>query len=357
MIAAGACDVSPPPPTPSAPTASISAVSPATSVALPPAPALALPLVVEAELPSAHSSVPLAQASLQDAEAAVPLVLEPTAALALSESKAAAVAVARANLESAIAANTIAALDDALAGADEIDTEAMDAAFAGLVASAIAALALLNCKATEAGSRVMDMAGETGDNMNPIIGLYGAPVLSFAQCMEHTLLDLDQPNESGQTLRVHVNNAQRTARNIVLRSRRDGHNEILNEDQICAIYMYTAPSQFYGMLNQMLRDKRRVGLKPFAPYLRLLVEALHTLPASATNVFRGVARNLTADYLKDTTVVWWAISSTTSSLDVLQSSAFLGDSGERMLFTISTRHAVDIRRYSALPNESEVPRQ
>ena len=60
------------------------------------------------------------------------------------------------------------------------------------------------------------------------------------------------------------------------------------------------------------------------------------------------------DYMEGSTVVWWSVSSTTSSLGVLQCPEFLGNSGARMIFTIDARHAVDIRRYSAIPDESEV---
>ena len=58
--------------------------------------------------------------------------------------------------------------------------------------------------------------------------------------------------------------------------------------------------------------------------------------------------------MEGATVVWWSVSSTTSSLGVLQCPDFLGDAGARMMFTIDARHAVDIRRYSAIPDESEV---
>jgi hypothetical protein len=89
-----------------------------------------------------------------------------------------------------------------------------------------------------------------------------------------------------------MNNARRKSRNMLLRAKRDGIVEPLSEDQICSIYMYTAPSPFYAILNALLRDKQRAGLKPFAPYLRLFMEALHALPARATHVYRGVKRNL-----------------------------------------------------------------
>ena len=266
----------------------------------------------------------------------------------------AATAAANARLESALATNTVVALDSALAVAHQIESDAVDDTLAGLIARASSALAVLNGKASVASSRVMDVAAECGDNMNPIVGLYGAPVLSFAKCMEHTALNLDRPDLNGPALRVHITSAQYFAENLVLRSRSEGRDEPLSEDQICAIYIYTANSPFYGILNKLLRDKRRDGVKPFAPYLRLLISALHVLPASKMHVYRGVKSNLAVDYIKGTTVVWWAISSTTSSLGVLQSPLFLGEAGQRTMFNIDTRYAVDIHRYSAITSESEV---
>jgi hypothetical protein len=147
----------------------------------------------------------------------------------------------------------------------------------------------LSGSATEHRARVADVAAESGDNFNPIAGLFGAERLSFVQCMEHTRLNLDEPKDA---LRVHMNSARRMSRNLILRALKDGRPEVLNEDQICSIYMYTAPSPFYRILNALLRDKQRAGLKPFAPYLRLFIGALHALPERATHVYRGVKRNL-----------------------------------------------------------------
>ena len=52
--------------------------------------------------------------------------------------------------------------------------------------------------------------------------------------------------------------------------------------------------------------------------------------------------------------VWWAFSSTTTSLKVATSKDFFGDSGHRVLFQISSSAARDVKAYSAIPKEDEL---
>ena len=58
-------------------------------------------------------------------------------------------------------------------------------------------------------------------------------------------------------------------------------------------------------------------------------------------------------YTEDDDVVWWAFSSATASLKVLESAQFCGKTGLRTIFSIKVHRAVDIQRYSAVGAENE----
>jgi hypothetical protein len=92
-------------------------------------------------------------------------------------------------------------------------------------------------------------------------------------------------------------------------------------------------------------------------YLGLLLTALYQLLSSTAlpiTVFRGVAKDMSSWYTINNDVVWWGLSSATTTMHVLQSEQFLGMHGDRTFFHVTTRRAVDIHRYSAIPSENEM---
>jgi hypothetical protein len=97
----------------------------------------------------------------------------------------------------------------------------------------------------------------------------------------------------------------------------------------------------------------------FFPYLRLLLEALGKFPPppSSKSLFRGVREALLElepwTYFSGGNFVWLAISSLTDSIDTLSNPQFLGRNGKRTMFHISTRNAVNIKGFSAIPSECE----
>lgn len=88
--------------------------------------------------------------------------------------------------------------------------------------------------------------------------------------------------------------------------------------------------------------------KPFSPPL------LYFLGCHRCTVYRGVKLNLKSDYRKGELVVWWPLSSTTDNIEVLSEPYFLGDTGERTIFTIETKSARKIKNYSAIKKENEL---
>jgi uracil DNA glycosylase len=125
----------------------------------------------------------------------------------------------------------------------------------------------------------------------------------------------------------------------------------LSEHEIAALYLYTCESVFYRELNASLRDPTRTRIPPYFPYLRLFFSALSKLDGHDGSLWRGVARDLRAQYAQGSTVTWWGVSSCTPKLEVAR--GFLGGKGKRMLFEVTPVQAVSIRSYSAFTGEDE----
>ncbi|CAF4087112.1 unnamed protein product [Rotaria sordida] len=112
----------------------------------------------------------------------------------------------------------------------------------------------------------------------------------------------------------------------------------LSSDKSASIMLYTLEwtsqeSSFYFILNKTLRSQDRKELLPWFLYLRLFIFALSKLPSMKHRIiYRGIKMNLSDEYQKDKIFVWWAFSSSTSSMEVLE--RFLGQNGSRTIFNI-----------------------
>jgi hypothetical protein len=88
--------------------------------------------------------------------------------------------------------------------------------------------------------------------------------------------------------------------------------------------------------------------------LRLFLSAIFQLPALCETAYRGVKLDLGKSYITGETIVWWGFSSCTTTVEVLQSNLFLGETGTRTMFNIQYETARDIRKYSYYSSENEV---
>jgi hypothetical protein len=89
-------------------------------------------------------------------------------------------------------------------------------------------------------------------------------------------------------------------------------------------------------------------------YLKLFLTALYKLLPHQGTVWRGVTQDLSANYYKNDEQVWWAFSSCTSSLDILASPNFLGDTDVHTLFTIEVFNGRLISDFSEHATEDEI---
>ena len=194
---------------------------------------------------------------------------------------------------------------------------------------------------------------ESGDNFNTIPGLRKAERMSFQAAYAFAVAGDKDLADNKDDLKFAARMAQSFATSVLLDR---GATEVLSADQIAAIQFYTQESPFYSILNVRLRDRDRVPLIPFLPFIKLLLSGLYTLPRHSVTVFRGVKKNLKEIYLPNKPKVWWSFSSTTRALQVLESENFVGKKGDRTMFHIHTTAAIDIGPYSAFPNEQELVR-
>jgi hypothetical protein len=137
----------------------------------------------------------------------------------------------------------------------------------------------------------------------------------------------------------------------------DPHDH-LSSDESASIMLYTLEwmpreQSFYFILNQALRSQNRQELIPWFLFLRLFIVALSKLPSTKHRiVYRGIKMDLTDQFSGGKTFIWWAFSSCSSSIKVLEQ--FLGETGHRTIFNIECDSAKDISQHSFYQSENEV---
>ncbi|CAF3438188.1 unnamed protein product [Rotaria socialis] len=73
-----------------------------------------------------------------------------------------------------------------------------------------------------------------------------------------------------------------------------------------------------------------------------------------STVWRGVTKDLSAQFPPATPVTWWSFTSCTTTLTVLENNMYLGDTGNRTLFSVEAINGRSIRAHSHFNSEDEV---
>lgn len=100
------------------------------------------------------------------------------------------------------------------------------------------------------------------------------------------------------------------------------------------------------VLNTILRSTDRQKLKPWFLYLKLLLTSLSRLPSIHRIIYRGIQLNVSKQYLKNRTIIWWDFSLCTKSIDQLHSNKYLNKKNVRTIFTIECNSSKDISKHS-----------
>jgi len=117
-----------------------------------------------------------------------------------------------------------------------------------------------------------------------------------------------------------------------------------------AIFLYTG-NAIYRNLNQCLNNQDRSKIKKYFKYLRLLFEAMQSLPKQKRTLYRGLAVNLYDKWAEGSTITWWGVNSCTSELSVAQN--FAKSAGSSTICTIECNTASDISELSFFSHEKE----
>ena len=182
-------------------------------------------------------------------------------------------------------------------------------------------------------------------NLEPIQGYENEPLVSLAEAVQpltSIVPDIDRMIDLVKSR---------------LKTPRDG----LSLEESASIMLYSLPwstteniKPFYLTLNSVLRNQQRQLLRPWFLYLKLFLTALSKLPSQTFTVFRGVKDDLRNQYHVNDKFVWWAFTSCTRQINVLNSETFYGRTGARTLFAILCHSGKDISQHSFILNESEI---
>ena len=146
---------------------------------------------------------------------------------------------------------------------------------------------------------------------------------------------------------------------IQVKDKCDKPKDGLTSNESGSIMLYTLEwtsreKSFYRILNKQLQKEDDEQLKPWSLYLKLFVTSLEKLPTQSETIYRGIKRNMIDQYSQGKEFVWWAFSSCTKSLHVLENEQFLGKTGDRTLFAINSLSGKDIRNHSFFSTEDEI---
>ena len=197
----------------------------------------------------------------------------------------------------------------------------------------------------EKNIRLISQNPSNKNQISPIMGYAQVPLLPLAEACAPLTDIVDD-------LSAHVSIALETTP----KEPADG----LTRDEAASIRLYTMEWQtsrnsLYSVLNRILKAADETSLKPWHRYLKLFLTALVKIPcAPVQTVWRGVRKNISQEFRPGTQVTWWSFSSCTLTLTVLESELYLGNSGERTLFSIEILNGRNVRNHSFFDHEDEI---
>ncbi|CAF4225620.1 unnamed protein product, partial [Adineta steineri] len=134
----------------------------------------------------------------------------------------------------------------------------------------------------------------------------------------------------------------------------------LSIDESAAIRLYTIEwdrphRSLYSLLNFNLKNNDREALRPYFKYIKLFLTALIKLPCvPSLTVWRGVTKDLSGEFPPGTALTWWAFSSCTTEMTVLENDMYLGQEGDRTLFSVEAINGRTIKAHSHFITEDEI---
>jgi hypothetical protein len=198
---------------------------------------------------------------------------------------------------------------------------------------------------TEQNETFVNMINDIVMEPDPVVGYAEEPLLSLSEACAPLVSIIDD-------LAVYVQMA-------LDETPREPPNG-LTIDESAAIRLYTiewssSQRSLYSKLNHTLKAVDREELRPYFKFLKLFLTGLVKLPCTPPlTVWRGVTKDVSAKFPPGTLVTWWAFSSCTTALTVLENNMYLGKTGERTLFSVEAINGRTIRAHSHFVTEDEI---
>ena len=158
--------------------------------------------------------------------------------------------------------------------------------------------------------------------------------------------------EALQSILSRIDQLDRLVQTAQDRCHFPGEDE-LTRDESAAIYLYTMKldeSSLHELIDKDLGSDDRSIAESWFAYLTLLHTALRKLPNTRMKVWHGVNGNTLSRIHRGDEVIWWNITSCSTSVDVIKSSLTVGS----ILLLIDTVNGKNISAYSNQPDENEV---
>ncbi|CAF1211469.1 unnamed protein product [Didymodactylos carnosus] len=198
-----------------------------------------------------------------------------------------------------------------------------------------------NITTTEINPRyLISVRDEPTQQLKPIAGYEKEELVSLEKAVE-PLYELLNINELKENVEIALANSKNPANG-------------LTRDESAAIHLYTIESDLYPTLNHALRAANRRKLLPWFPYLKLFLTALWKIPSTPSILWRGVKEDLSKVYEIGEEYTWWALSSCTSTIKVLECPQYVGKRGKRTIFNIESCNGKQIRPHSYFKEEDEI---
>jgi hypothetical protein len=183
--------------------------------------------------------------------------------------------------------------------------------------------------------RFSDLAEEPLLTLSPIHGYEQMPLVTLEEAIEPLLPYVPDVK---QMLCIIKENCHEI---------KDG----LTTNESASIMLYSMEWQskeesFNLILNRTLRDENRDKLKPWFLYLKLFMKSLSKLPSIYCYVYRGVSVDLSREYLKGKTFIWWGFSLCKQSIEIFEEEQNLIKTDQRTRFKIECKSGKDIRNHS-----------
>jgi hypothetical protein len=135
----------------------------------------------------------------------------------------------------------------------------------------------------------------------------------------------------------------------------------LTQDESASIFLYTMETieeqnNFSTLLNNYLENRFHLDeIQPWNKYLKLFLTALSKLPFGPPRVvWCGIKTNISEHFIEGRKMILWKFTSCTNSLKILESDIYLGNIGQRTLFSIETINGKSIQNHSQFNNQQEI---